>query len=455
MKESFTDQISRVDQANNTSYHQHTSQYGQTITLRSSSKASVFHIFVVTVLIMFLSFGLVINTVSTACAAETEAAGGIGGAGTGAIGSINGVEGAGAGPGAGAGAGPGAGAGAGTGAIGSINDLQGTSENDNPNLVSITRTMTVTRAIPSAIYSEGEEAIAAQFEKNIPYKENGITVYLSRDTLSYEPVYRVEERQIERVERFEGLPAQDVMYIPRSHEYEISSEESPGATTSAHLEMTAITWILTGVDAAGRPRVYSAEVTYRGIERAMVVSYAMATATYSGILTFGGDTSPIQQVEEVITEVEFVEDRIEVEIIPVPDEPNKGAFPVARVVGTASAVVALFLLMLLFLFRYWNVRLLVVREDGSVQTILRRHVSLKSGVALLTVPDRCELTSPVEAHLIRVKQSLANKGGSLSVVWRGSLVFQVPIEGQIDLKQHLFGLAANSLTLEELAEEFA
>jgi len=293
--------------------------------------------------------------------------------------------------------------------------------------------MTVVLVVSPEKYASGEAAMAALFEPTVFYEDDSFSGDLDLKSISYEASYQTIERQIERVEWYQGLPAADIIHIPTSREYEIASDAAPGATTMATLEMTAITWTPEGFDAAGRPTGQTAEVTYRGVERELVVGYYTVTATYSGLFVEEPLPlpAPLPLPSAPITEI----------VLHLPEVIQEIDLPLPAA-ATALAVVLLGVLAFVLFFRHWNVRLIAVRENGSVRIILRKHVRLIDGTATLQIPDHCALTSPAATHLVRVKQALVGKGGNLAIVWRECLLFQFPLEREIDLQHRLFELVA-------------
>ncbi|MCL2757243.1 MAG: hypothetical protein FWD43_04090 [Coriobacteriia bacterium] len=299
-----------------------------------------------------------------------------------------------------------------------------------------TCTMTVSRILSPEQYSRGEAALNAFFEKSLAYDENGFSGTLELEGFAYEFSYRTAERQVERVERYEGLLAPDIILIPTSHEFEVTSDVAPGAVTTAILEMAAVSWTLEDVDTDGRPRGHTAEVTYRGVERLLVLESVEVTATYSGFV-----------IREEVPFLSWLPPFVPpITLPPLLSElvQQGGKHPLLAAATAATAVALLGVLALALLFRYWNVRLIAMREDGSTRTILRKHVRLVDGSAVLKIPEHCKLSSPTDTHLLRIKQQLVSAGGSLNIVWRGCLLFQLPIEREIDLQHRFFELLATT-----------
>ena len=323
-------------------------------------------------------------------------------------------------------------------------------------IIEETRVLSVALTISPALFQRGNEAVAALFEPTLRYEEDGFFGDLALVTMSYTPMYRVEQRQIERVMHYPGLPDKDIIYIPIRSSFEVASAEAIGATATVELEMTAVEWTHEGYDAAGRPQGFTAEVTYRGVESALIYDHFVVTATYGGIVT---KTIPIDAPVEPPTftppvdtiETDPIEDPIEDPIAATPEGPGTGDSMTPLVIVTTSVAVVLFgCLAFALFFWYWNVRLIVIREDGSTKTVLRKHVRLVDGTARLTIPDRCIIMSPDARHLLRLKQSLVSKGGFLSLVWRNCLLFHLPLEREIDLRQRFAEISVSDLVLESI-----
>jgi len=295
-----------------------------------------------------------------------------------------------------------------------------------------TRTQAMEFIIDSKVYEEGDEAVSLLINKSIRYVDDGFDGYLNLASLQYEPVYRIEERQIERISWFYDLPEEDIIYLTRSMAFDIASDEAINSKKSVVLEMTAVEWTREGQDAAGRPMGYSAEVTYRGVERELIYDYVTVTAFYSGEVEKTVSVAALPQVEAPQSLELNIANTIHSPLIHT--ELDMNAFPFT-VAAAAVAVLLLGSVALLLLFRYWNVRLIVIRRNGSAKTVLRKHVRLVGGTATLKIPDRCKLTSTAEGHVIRIRQSLVNKGGILHMVWRDYLLLRLPLEREIELKQ--------------------
>jgi hypothetical protein len=305
------------------------------------------------------------------------------------------------------------------------------------------RAKTITRIVAPELLEGGYEAIKQAFEPRVFYADDTFEGYLDFESLSYEPTYRTEERQIERVAWYSDLPAADIIYIPTSCAYLISSDESPGATVTADLEMAAIRWVSKSTDAAGRPIGYTAEVTYRGSERELIVDYVTATALYSGTFTWI-DTELVPQATPLLN------------ALPVPPhlfETIPGTSVPYGAMATAVGVLLLGVLAFVFFLRRWNVKLIALDENGSAKTLARKHVRLVEGRATFIVPEGCSLVSPATTYIIRAKQSLVDKGELLNVVWRGCLLFQLPLECEINLQRRLFEMAAASPLDEIIGDE--
>ncbi|MCL1891051.1 MAG: hypothetical protein FWG00_03405 [Coriobacteriia bacterium] len=305
------------------------------------------------------------------------------------------------------------------------------------------RAKTITRIVAPELLEGGYEAIRQAFEARVFYADDTFEGYLDFESLTFEPAYRTVERQIERVAWYSNLPAADIIHIPTSRAYLISSDEGPGASITADLEMAAIRWISKSTDAAGRPVGYTAEVTYRGSERELIVDYITATALYRGTFTLI-DTELVPQAQVVSAPFALPMSPLLFETIPGTSVPY-GAM------ATTVGVLLLGVLAFAFFIRRWNVKLIALDENGSAKTLARKHVRLVEGRATFVVPEGCSLVSPTVAHVVRVKQSLVDKGEFLNVVWRGCLLFQLPLACEIDLQKRLFEMAAAS-PLDEIIE---
>jgi len=144
------------------------------------------------------------------------------------------------------------------------------------------------------------------------------------DGIVLTPVDVVVERDVDKSEVVEGLPNNDVDYLPISKEFEIASANTPNMVTLDELDRAAVTYTITGYDEYGLPSSYSAQIVYRGIETFMEVGYYMADTIYTRDVTLGetplyvilATYEPVE-VEEELPEMLVIEVPIDQELLPI------------------------------------------------------------------------------------------------------------------------------------------
>ncbi|MCL2807131.1 MAG: hypothetical protein FWD27_03055 [Coriobacteriia bacterium] len=94
------------------------------------------------------------------------------------------------------------------------------------------------------------------------------------------PVEIAVERDVDKTEVIDGLPNNDVDYLPYSKEFEISSASSANAVTLDELSRAGVTYKITGYDEYGLPSSYEATIVYRGVESFLETAYYLADVTY-------------------------------------------------------------------------------------------------------------------------------------------------------------------------------
>ncbi|MDR1954138.1 MAG: hypothetical protein LBQ21_06675 [Clostridiales Family XIII bacterium] len=99
--------------------------------------------------------------------------------------------------------------------------------------------------------------------------------------VSLQPVLASVERKVDKTETITNLPTNEAEYLPRTKEYEISSDAYEGTVTKGALTRAGVEFELTGYDEYGIPDRYTATVVYRGIETYLEPQYYNAEATYT------------------------------------------------------------------------------------------------------------------------------------------------------------------------------
>jgi hypothetical protein len=304
-----------------------------------------------------------------------------------------------------------------------------------------------TRYFSAELYASGDAAIDAQFSFVRHFEKEGYAGTLRRGPVAIVPHYRSAEEQIERTEQLGDLPSEDIRQLPFVKEYTVASDASIGAQSIVTLERTAVQWQTTGYDEDGRPARFTATVTFRGLERRLVVDYVQATATYSGAVSSDADkvtvTATYQLGEDVPTlTAPGVPMRIIDEMLPLAAAP--GALPV--LVAATSVVLLLGLLFLLYTFIYKNVKLEQREICGRTRVMLRRHIRLQRGEALLEIPARIPLYRVGASCHVTVSRHLANREGRIVILWGKQQIADVALARTIDLGEKLLAATGSEIT---------
>ena len=96
------------------------------------------------------------------------------------------------------------------------------------------------------------------------------------------PVSGTGSRQVDRAEKIENLPDNDVEKLPPRKTYSDTDGRGPGAGVSGDLALAEVKYEVTHRDQYGMPDKYTAHVVYRGEETYSAIMYYTATVTYTG-----------------------------------------------------------------------------------------------------------------------------------------------------------------------------
>jgi len=290
--------------------------------------------------------------------------------------------------------------------------------------------------LPAEFAGSSDAQIAAQLPTSVPYESEGFSGEIALAGFEAHPHYIVDERQVERVQAYPGLPTRDVAQLPLEKDYELLDGVSLGSKSWVSLQYTAVQWTSDDTDADGRPDSFTGYVTYRGIERELMVDYIEVDASYFGEVT---KTVAVPAVVPPAAPVSIQAPPTPTTAAPAralaAEEPIGPEFPLAALVIGAVCVVLLGLGLALFLARYYNARLVQYRDDGHSRTLLRRHLRLSEGTARMVLPLRLKPWCQGSEFVVLVKPRLAAQNGCFELVWQHQLLLKRPLAAKIDVSQ--------------------
>jgi len=316
-----------------------------------------------------------------------------------------------------------------------------------------------TRYLPVEVVARGEAAVRSQFDAALPYEDDEFAGSLDLLDVQWVPAYRTVERQIEREEVFANLPHEDTAVLPFERTYTTSGNAALGATVEQVLKMTGVTWATTGYDADGRPNRFTATVTYRGVERELVIDYYEAQAQY------GGTIPARAQMVTVVATYEreaapapagsITQAPAPVAATPVVPAPAAAFDFLPLLVAAAVVAVLLGLVLLFWFFLYRNARLLEYREGCKAKVLLRRHLKVVEGTATFTIPNDCALGSAGTTHTVMLGRFLVRHGGQLVVVWRERQILATPLAREVNLGERLITLLGSEALDAVIGDDYA
>jgi hypothetical protein len=170
------------------------------------------------------------------------------------------------------------------------------------------------------------------------------------------PVGVKRETRIDKTETIEGLPTNDVEYLPQEQTYEISSAERPEGVTVGAFKLAGAEFELAGYDEYGLPGSYTATCVYRGTETYLETHYWLGESVYTTkeqrpglesyvIVATYAPANPAPTVADPILEEQEIGDA------PVP----AGLTVLQKIaIGAGIAVLALAVILILLLMRRRN-----------------------------------------------------------------------------------------------------
>lgn len=318
--------------------------------------------------------------------------------------------------------------------------LQNTTTETDTTYAPPTKTFTTTAF--SEVPLEGINNLGAYFPAVYPISEGEYQGEIGLDPLNpYTVVERYEtfKTQVDRYTEFYDLPDNDVTRIPTSQTFEVSSSAYPGATTTSELQILGVSYSVAGADHLGLPNNYTAHVTYRGQEEYLELHHYDVTANYTGELVSNEEqmalTGTYQAVAATPTPVPVTTE------ISNPETPlAEPEFPIIPLAIT-SAVIAVFVAAPLLLFFFLsNARLIRVTETAdkvgkrkeTTESICRRRLVLKEGVAEFRIPPQVDIFNGDTYYLV-IKPHVADRDGEVLMSWQGRTVAMLPLARHTDV----------------------
>jgi hypothetical protein len=309
----------------------------------------------------------------------------------------------------------------------------------------------------------------------------------SEDAFKISNIYEIFSGQVDRSHVFSGLPDNDLSRIPLQMDFDVSSEESEGATRIKTLKLVDCVYKIQSADYLGRPSAYEACATYRGEEKWLELHHYLVTANYAGVIEAPAIESkseeapkpnrpneslvfveePAQQQAQVQAreneatksdEATITDGRLEAAAIPLvsgdlthpianKDDAQEAQFPWFPVVLAAASVSLLLLgLLALFLIRSANMRLVSFDGYDNPKTELRCRASLEDGIVRLRMPDSFAGFEFDLRYELLIKPSLASKQGVVELCWRNQVWMRRPLAPCIDVSLALREEMASATT---------
>ena len=341
------------------------------------------------------------------------------------------------------------------------------------------------RDISIATYQSGDAKIREIFSSSQAIEEKGFRGAIALQSVDTEPVFVSQQEQVEKTLVYSHLASEDVLQLPASAEFTVTSDAAPNATTQAVLQRLGVSWQVTAFFANGRPQEYAATVTFRGKQSKLVLDHYRAIATYGSnvlavkqIMTVDASYLPI--VSAVVpatlpadTEADSSELSAEAELpnMPVmavnsvPTLPNpsapietaaavKPAINVPRLATMVTvAIVALALLPLLYFMLRPDARLVQAGADGSLQKLLSRRLRLHDGIAVFKLPDSFRLANIDNTCQLFLDGRRYQHADYLELQHRGRLLWREVPKARIAIGLKLNGVLAEQV-VSAVGEDF-
>jgi hypothetical protein len=293
----------------------------------------------------------------------------------------------------------------------------------------------ITKEIPP----EGINNLESYFPQTVAIREGsyqGEIGLRTEEPFNIESVYESLSGQVDRVQVFYDLPDNDLLRIPEVMEFEVRDDASPDATQTLPLTMVDCVYSMLASDAFGRPSGYNAAVTYRGEEHWLEIHHYLVTANYSGNIALPATTttSPGTAETPLSTTAAIAAQNPPLAL------PSFNWLPVVAAAGIT--VILLLGLLLLFLMRYTNMRVVSIDGYGVPRTVVRRRGTLSEGLVRLRMPASFQGFDPALRYELLIRQPLASKDGLVELVWRGQVWLRCPLASRTDVTAGIEGGAA-------------
>jgi hypothetical protein len=271
---------------------------------------------------------------------------------------------------------------------------------EDPDYEHPTRHFTSYRSLE--IYVDYIDTAPSRFAPFIPYEQGAFkgVLYLTlplQQTLFEESLFRQVDREI----LFENLPNNDVVQIPETYEFEVTSDESEDATRVIPLDRLSVVWEIVGTNAAGRPNNYKATVVYRGEETDLRPDHYIVTATYTGDIAEGIDQYILTAIYKKTADPVVAPAPVAIESLPVPTAiiENPG-FPWGLLFGalTAAALAIAASLLIFFWFRK-QFKVCLVGLGGELTCVMKLRVVSDKGGLVVHIPNTIDLTNLSGEHV--------------------------------------------------------
>jgi hypothetical protein len=298
-------------------------------------------------------------------------------------------------------------------------------------LDSVTAPVVMENATPSVYFIHEESVIILPerfeqgnletlFARSFPIEADGYRGTIPLVDLSVREFAVIIEEGVEHEVALNNLPNNDLIQIPMTHDFEVSSAEGKDSTELVTFKFLGIEWERTS---AG----YTATVTYRGLAHDVVVNRYEVTARFEGVVAY--DTNRFAVEASYASPVVVIGDFAaplgmeEGDIVPV----------LAVAALTILVLLALAWLSLYFLLFRRNVKLMASEyAEGAGTCIYKKTVKVQGEEALLVIPASIELMDG-RFYWLELKPRLALQQGEMLVKWREGMIARAQIALRIDL----------------------
>jgi hypothetical protein len=301
-------------------------------------------------------------------------------------------------------------------------------------------TMFYSRQITKDIPLDGIDNLGLYFPSSVWIDEGGFqgSIGMAVEPYRIQNVYESWSGQVDRQHTIEGLPDNDVVRLPQTMDFTVSSDESMGAVQTKTLTLLDVRYEVMGTNPLGLPDTYRAYLTYRGSEDWLQLHHYVVAAYYAGdVAALASQYLVTATYEPVVADVSVaapVTPRADSRSIADDEVPQSAATMSVSPALVASIVIgALVLLVLLWwlLVFYRNARL--VREDvGHRKVVARRRVNVVAGEAVFRIPEEADLCDGA-AYSLELSPRLAGKQGVITVIWRDQTIAREELRPTIAL----------------------